>query len=111
MSSLGLLEAKTNLKQRAIIVMIVFFCGGGGGLVVGGGALLVGCGSACGYLGGFSTGDEVMLTSHPELAQCAPKTAHRCPITLNNSYNGVPPAPGTGMDQSLEWAGKSRCRC
>ena len=52
--------------------MIVFFCGGGGGLVVGGGALLVGCGSACGYLGGFSTGDEVMLTSHPELAHCAP---------------------------------------
>ena len=29
------------------------------------------------------------------------KTAHSCPIILNNSYNGVPPAPGTGMAQSL----------
>ena len=28
------------------------------------------------------------------------KTAHSCPIILNNSYNGVPPAPGTGMAQS-----------
>ena len=29
------------------------------------------------------------------------KTAHSCPITLNNRYNGVPQAPGTGMAQSL----------
>ena len=36
------------------------------------------------------------------------KTAHCCPITLNNSYSGVPPAPGTGMGQSLEWPGKGR---
>ena len=35
------------------------------------------------------------------------KTAHSCPITLNNSYNGVPPAPGTGMGQSLEWLGRA----
>ena len=28
------------------------------------------------------------------------KTAHSCPIILNNSYNEVPPAPGTGMAQS-----------
>ena len=28
------------------------------------------------------------------------KTAHSFPIILNNSYNGVPPAPGTGMAQS-----------
>ena len=29
------------------------------------------------------------------------KTVHSCPIILNNRYNGVPPAPGTGMAQSL----------
>ena len=50
----------------------MFFCDDGGGLVVGGGALLVGGGSVCDDLGGVSTGDEVMLTSHPELAHCAP---------------------------------------
>ena len=49
--------------------MIVFFCGGGGGFVVVGGALLVGGCSVCDDLGCGSTGDEVMLTSHPELAQ------------------------------------------
>ena len=48
------------------------FCGGGGVLVIGGGALLVGGGSDCDDLGGVSTGDEVMLTAHPELAHCAP---------------------------------------
>ena len=46
------------------------FCGGGGGLVIGGGTLLVGGGSFCDDLGGVSTGDEVMLTSPPELAHC-----------------------------------------
>ena len=46
----------------------MFFCDDGGGLVVGGGALLVGGGSVCDDLGGVSTGDEVMLTSYPELA-------------------------------------------
>ena len=35
------------------------------------------------------------------------KTAHSCPITLNNSYNGVTPAPGTGMVQSQEWLGRA----
>ena len=50
----------------------MFFCDDGGGLVVGGGALLVGGGSVCDDLGGVSTGDEVMLTSHPVLAHCAP---------------------------------------
>ena len=29
------------------------------------------------------------------------KTAHSCQIILNNRYNGVPPAPGTEMAQSL----------
>ena len=75
MSSLGLLEAKINPKQRTTgnyCHDCFFFCGGGGGLVVGGGALLVGGGSVCDDLGGVSTGDEVMLTSHPELAHCAP---------------------------------------
>ena len=43
--------------------MIVFFCGAVVGLVVGGG-------SVSDDLGGVSTGDGVMLTSHPELAQC-----------------------------------------
>ena len=49
----------------------MFFCGGGGGLFVGGCALLVGGGSVCDDLGDVSTGDEVMRTSHPELAHCA----------------------------------------
>ena len=49
-----------------------FFCGGAGGLVIGGGELLVGGGSVCDDLVGFSTGDEIMLTSHPVLAHCAP---------------------------------------
>ena len=84
MSSLGLLEAKTNLKQRTTgnYCHDWFFCGGGGGLVVGGGALLVGGGSVCDDLGGVSTGDEVMLTSHPELAHCAPPPppSHRAPL-------------------------------
>ena len=52
--------------------MILFFCGGGGGFVVGGGAFLVGSGSVCDDMSGGSTGDEVMLTSPPELAHCAP---------------------------------------
>ena len=72
MSSVGLLEAKKNSKQRTTgnYCDDWFFCGGGGGLVIGGGALLVGGGSVCDDLGGVSTGDEVMLTSHPELAHC-----------------------------------------
>ena len=32
-----------------------------------------------------------------------PKSAHSCPITLNHSYNRVPPASGTGMVQT--WNG------
>ena len=52
--------------------MIVFVCGGGGGLVVIGGALFVGEGSVCDDLFGVYTGDEVMLTSPPELAHCTP---------------------------------------
>ena len=32
------------------------------------------------------------------------KRAHSCPITLNNSYNGV---PGTGMVQSLDRLGRA----
>ena len=60
------------IDMRYERVMIVFFCGGGGGFVFGGGALLVGGGSVCDDLVGFSTGDEVMLTSHPVLAHCAP---------------------------------------
>ena len=31
---------------------------------------MVGGGSVCDNLGGVSTGDEVVLTSHPELAHC-----------------------------------------
>ena len=59
MSSLGLLEAKINPKQRTTgnHCHDCFLCGGGGGLVVGGGALLVCGGSVCDDLGGVSTGD------------------------------------------------------
>ena len=49
-----------------------FFRGRCGGLHVGGGALLVGGGSVCDDLGRVSTGHEVMPTSQPELAHCAP---------------------------------------
>ena len=44
------------------------FCGAGGGFVFDGGALLIGGSSVCDDLGGISTGDEVVLTSPPELA-------------------------------------------
>ena len=53
-------------------MIVLFFCGGASGLVFGGGALLTGGCSVCDDLGGVSTGDEVMLTSPPELAHCAP---------------------------------------
>ena len=72
MSFLCLLEAKINPKQRTTENYCHDFFGGGEGLVGSGGALLVGVGSVCDDLGGVSTGDEVMLTSHPELAHCAP---------------------------------------
>ena len=49
----------------------MIFCGGGGGLV-GGGSFLVCGGSVWDYMGGVSTGDEVMLIQPPELAHCAP---------------------------------------
>ena len=50
-----------SLKSNKEIVSSGVICGG---------ALLVGGGSVCDDLGGVSTGDEVMLTSHPELAHC-----------------------------------------
>ena len=56
--------------------MILVFLWWWRGLVIGGGALLVGGGSVCADLGGVSTGDEVMLTSHPELAHCPPPFRH-----------------------------------
>ena len=53
------------------IIVLILFCGGGSGLVFGGGAFLVVGGSGCDNMGGASTGD-IMLTSTPELAHCAP---------------------------------------
>ena len=70
-------------------MMIGFFCGGGGGLVIGGGALLVGGGSVCDDLGGVSTGDEVMLTSHPELAHCAPPSLPLIAAILMQKFPGI----------------------
>ena len=52
---------------------MIFFCGGGSGLVVCGGAFLVGGGSVCDDMGGVCTGDEVILTSPPELATVTPR--------------------------------------
>ena len=49
---------------------MIVFGGSGGGLVVGCGAFLVGGGSVCEDMGGFSTGDEVLLTSPSELVHC-----------------------------------------
>ena len=76
MSSFGLLEAKKNSKQRTTgNYCHDFFCGGRGGLIFGGGALLVGGGSVCGDWGVLALVmyfREVMLTSAPELAYCAP---------------------------------------
>ena len=77
MSSLDLLEAKIIPKLRTMgnYCHGCYFCGCGGGLVVGGGVLGVGGGSICGDWGVLALVmdfREVMLTSPPELAHCAP---------------------------------------
>ena len=88
MSSVGLLEDKKNSKQRTAgnTCDDWSFCDGGGGLVMGGGALLVGGGSVCADLGGVSTGDEVLLTSHPELAHCAPPLSPSPPPNVKRIF-------------------------
>ena len=73
MSSLTLLEAKINPKQRTTVNYCPdFFRGRCCGLHVGGGALLVGGGSVCDDLGRVSTGDEVMPTSTPNWPSVPP---------------------------------------
>ena len=57
-------QDKSKTKDYGPLLSWLFFCGG---------ALFVGVGSVCDDLGGASTGDEVMLTSHPELAHHPPK--------------------------------------
>ena len=78
-SSLGLIEAKIIPKLRTT-GNYCNFCGGGGGLVFSGGALVVGGGSICGDLGVLTLVmdfREVILTSPPELAHCAPPPLFR----------------------------------
>ena len=82
---MSFLEAKINPKQRTMgnyCHDYFFLCGGGGGLVFVVGALWVGGGSVCDDLGGDSTGDEVMLTSTPELAHCTMRY-----YSVNRSYS------------------------
>ena len=78
-----------------------FLCGGGGGFLVGGGAFLVGGGSVCDDLGGVSTGDEVMLTSHPELDHCAPSPPPGFFKTPRSKSWGRERRPGSGPPQMM----------
>ena len=57
---------------------------------LGGGAFLVGGGSVCDDMGCVSTGDEVMLTSPPELAHCGGGSQAQFEMVQTRTYLADP---------------------
>ena len=56
-------------------------------------------GSVFDHMGGFSTGDNVMLTSPPELAHCAPPRCLPLLVPLGEDFSRVKSAINSALDK------------